>query len=308
MHSAPRRGRLVLAAWLAASAAAWLTGCGAMLDTVGSVPTERTAKAQLDAHVYALRGMIGVVFSTGMNELAGELNSRGLRTTVHEREWQPTAEAAIAEYKENGGRTRILLVGHSDGADAIIAMSQRLQEEGIPVALAVTFDPTRLAHKVPANVERFVNLYSSANILGGGSIAAAADFHGHFSNVNLREHIEIGHVTIEKSRLLHEAVIPKFLQAAAFGNAPVGDAVALDYTVPEDARIEVWDDGIAVQVQPGDTVAALAARYGVPPWSIRRINKLGDSEIADGQSIVIPRYLSPASAVASLAGPPPATR
>ena len=40
----------------------------------------------------------------------------------------------------------------------------------VPVALLITYDPTRMAHAVPSNVERYVNLYQSSNFLGGGDL------------------------------------------------------------------------------------------------------------------------------------------
>ena len=285
-------------------------GCSSMLDTVGAIPGPQAPQAMLDGRVYALRGMMGAVFSTGMDDLASELNQRGLRTTMHAREWQETAEQAIAEYRAAPDK-RIMLVGHSDGADGIIAMAHRLKEAGVPVALAITFDPTRVFSKpVPDNVERFINLYQSTNLLGGGSARRAEGFHGHYSNVNLREQLAISHVTIDKSRALHEAIIPKFLQVAAFGPTPSEDAVVIDYVVPKGEKIEVWDSGVAIRAEAGDTIASLATRYGVPAWGIRRVNKRDDdAAIAAGQSLVIPRHLAAPMAMArQLAGPPPATR
>ena len=304
----PRR-RWIAAAFCVTALAALAGGCSSMLDTVGSVPETKNPQAMLDGRVFALRGMMGAVFSTGMDDLASELNSRGLRTTVHAREWQETAEQAIAEYRAAPNR-RIMLVGHSDGADGILSIASRLKEAGVPVALAITFDPTRVFSKpVPDNVERFVNLYQSTNILGGGSSSRAAGFHGHYSNVNLRE-LAISHITIDKSRALHEAIIPKFLQVAAFGSMPPDGAVAIDYTVPNGEKIEIWDSGIAIRTENGDTVESLALRYGVPAWGIRRVNKLDDDAmIGPGQNLIVPRYLDASSAMArQIAGPPPTTR
>jgi len=304
-------GRWIISAVFAAA----LGGCSTAivdLDSVGSISKQQApaSPAVLEGRVFALHGMMGKVFSTGMDDLAKELNSRGLRTTVHEREWHDVAERAIAEYKAAPDRMKIMLVGHSDGADSVIAMSYRLQEAGIPVALVITFDPTRVLSKpVPSNVERFVNLYQSSNFLGGGSARRVADFHGHFANVNLKERDGFSHVTIDKARVLHEAIIPKFLQVAAFGSPQNDNPVSIDYVVPKDAAIEIWDSGITIRAEPADTVETLAARYGVPAWGIRRVNGLADTaRIASGQNLVIPRYIStPAAMARQLAGPPPET-
>ena len=42
------------------------------------------------------------------------------------------------------------------------------------MSLLVTYDPNRFAHSVPANVHRYINLYQSSNVLGGGDLAPAA--------------------------------------------------------------------------------------------------------------------------------------
>ena len=292
--------------------AAGLGGCSTAildLDSTGSIsrPQVSAEPATINGRVFVLRGMMGKVFSTGMDDLAAELNSHGLRATVHDREWEPVADLAIAEYKASQGKMRIMLAGHSDGADSIIAMSYRLQEAGIPVALAVTFDPTRMLQKpVPPNVERFVNLYQSNNLLGGGSSHRAAGFHGHFANVNLREREGLGHIAIDKSRALHDAIVPKFLQAAALGSPPGDDPVPISYVIPKEAKLEIWDSGIAIHAEAGDTADTLAARYGVPAWGIRSINALAeDGRILPGQYLVVPRYVSTPASIAQMGAPAP---
>jgi hypothetical protein len=320
LHTALPFGR-----WIVATAfAALLAGCSTAVldfDTTGSISKQQTQAAVTPAptpvsvpapvatqnRVFVLRGMMGAMFSTGMDDLAGELNARGMRASVHEREWEPVADLAIAEYKAAQGKMKIMLAGHSDGADGILAMSYRLQQLGIPVALAVTFDPTRMLSKpVPANVERYINLYQSSNLLGGGSARRVADFHGHFANVNLRERYDIGHVTIDKARVLHEAIIPKFVQVATFGSAPSDDAVPIDYVVPKDAGIEIWDSGIAINVGNGDTVETLATRYGVSAWGIRRVNTLADdARLTTGQRLIVPRKIVLPAPAPQIGGPLP---
>ena len=310
MHNALPGGRWIAGAIFAAALAAVLGGCASAivdLDTVGSIPKQQGGPALLDGRVFALRGMMGAVFSTGMDDLAKELNNRGLRATVHEREWEEVAEKAIAEYKAAPDRVKIMLVGHSDGADSIIAMSYRLKEAGVPVALAIAFDPTRVLQKpVPSNIERFINLHQSNNWLGGGNSRRVADFRGHFASVDLRERDGMGHITIDKSRVLRDAIVPKFLQVAALGSPPNDSPVPIDYVVPKDGNIELWDSGIAIRAEQGDTVETLAARYAVAAWGIRSVNKLAeDARISPGQNLVIPRYISTPAAIArELAGSP----
>jgi hypothetical protein len=95
--------------------------------------------------------------------------------------------------------------------------------------------------------------------------------------------------------VLRDAILPKFLAAAAFGPQPMGDAVPIDYVVPGDAPIEVWDSGMAVQAAAGDTPGPIgwttthrSARAAW--WWCRAISRWPDAIAQE------------------LAGPPPATR
>ena len=51
---------------------------------------------------------------------------------------------------------------------------------------------------MPANVERYINLFQSSNILGGGDIAPGPGFHGHYASYNLKDRSEIIHINLDK--------------------------------------------------------------------------------------------------------------
>lgn len=52
-----------------------------------------------------------------------------------------------------------------------------------------------------------------------------------------------------------------------------------------------WDGGTAVTVKPGESVVAIARRYGVPASAIEQANNLGaNGAIYPGQRLVIPHY------------------
>jgi hypothetical protein len=44
----------------------------------------------------------------------------------------------------------------------------------------------RFEHSIPANVHRYINLYQSSNVLGGGDLAPARGFHGNYASFNLK--------------------------------------------------------------------------------------------------------------------------
>src|SRR5262249_33983532 len=123
---------------------------------VPAVAQSTAGTAQARAHVYLLRGLMNI-FSLGMDSLAEELSKRGVDATVDKHsEWQSLAEQAASNYKA-GKEDRIILIGHSLGADAVMQMAAYLNRKKIPVALVVPFDGTE-SFSTPANVGRLVNL------------------------------------------------------------------------------------------------------------------------------------------------------
>ncbi|MCC6949025.1 MAG: LysM peptidoglycan-binding domain-containing protein [Bradyrhizobiaceae bacterium] len=279
--------------------AVWLAGCGGLgfIDVTGLTsyadPSDRNAP-RLPGRVFILRG-IGHIWSGGMTELADELNRRGTTASAHRHgEWETLAEEAIKLYKSDPERWPIVLIGHSNGADMSINIARRLKAHNIPVALIIGYDPTRFSGDVPSNVQRFINLYQATNLLGGGQIHPARDFRGQLINVDLRNHFEIGHMNIDKSRRLQQEVIAKVLQVVAFpeGNAS-SQMVSIKYVVPMNAPIELWDGGLPVMLGPGQTIASLAKLYGVPAWAIKQASRISDDEdIVPGRQVVIPRHLN----------------
>jgi hypothetical protein len=248
---------------------------------------------ELDGRVYVFRGDLGIFFSTGMDYLAAELNQRGLTAGVYNwGDWIALADDAIARYRANPDGTRILLAGHSRGGDGLIAMAWRLHSAHVPVALAVAFDPTRVVGKVPPNVERFVNFYQSNNTLGGGAARPSRAFRGDYATVNLADHGEMSHITIDKMLALHSAIIPKFIEAVSFGAPPRVAGIPIEYRVPAGAPIEVWDSGVEIRAEAGDKADLVADRYGVPAWVVSQLNRLApDAPIERGRTLVVPRMI-----------------
>lgn len=272
-----------------------LSGCGGtgLVDMSGlmsySDPSDRQA-TRLPGRVYIFRG-IGHIWSGGMTELAHELNRRGTTASAHRHsEWYECAQEAIKLYKSDPDRYPIVLIGHSNGGDMIINMAYMMKEAGVPVALAIGFDPTRWNRDVPSNVARFINLYQSTNVLGGGRVDHTRDFKGQLINVDLRNHFDIGHMNIDRIPQLHKEVIAKVMQVVAFPQQPK-PLVSFSYVPPSNAKIELWDGGMPVTTEPGQTVSSLASLYGVPAWAIRQASRLdSDDEVKPGSRVIIPRY------------------
>jgi LysM repeat protein len=65
--------------------------------------------------------------------------------------------------------------------------------------------------------------------------------------------------------------------------------VPIRYVVPADAEIELWDSGMPVATQAGDTLPMLATAYHVPLWSLVQINRMSNNgPLAPGQHVIVP--------------------
>jgi pimeloyl-ACP methyl ester carboxylesterase len=167
--------------------------------------------------VYLLRGLLNI-FSLGMDDLAAKLERRGVAAGVYEYgQWESLCNDAAARVRAGGGP--IVLVGHSLGADAVVDMANKLGQMGVPVALVVAFDPTVTNVLTGRTTSTFINYYQSDNGFGR-PVMRGAGFRGNLSNVDLRKHTEFGHGSIDKSAMLHNAVIGRVLALVGRGSKP----------------------------------------------------------------------------------------
>ena len=270
-----------------------LAACSSLasFDTTGSIST--AAPPAPNGHVYIFRGIGGRVASLDLDELGEKVNRTGVTASVlNFTEWRTPAEEAVKRYERDPRPAPIVLIGHSAGGDAALSFAYRLKEAGIPVSLVVTFDPTRRAGEVPSNVERYVNIYQSTNFFGGGDVKAAADFRGHFATVNLKRYWNVLHVNMLKIDGLQDRVLDKIAQVTAMPPPLEGPATPIQYVMPRDLPIEIFDSGLPVVVERGEGLKSLSAKYAVPVWAIAAANNIADNAVLrSGQKLVIPRHL-----------------
>ena len=254
--------------------------------------------AEPRGRVYLFRGIAGLIYSRGMDKLAERIECCGLSADVETYlMWRKTVDQAIADYRRDP--QPIVLIGHSMGGDAALSFAERLDAEGIPVGLLVTYDPSRIADEVPPNVERFINIYQSSNVMGGGNVAEGSRFHGHYASFNLKRHTEIIHVNIEKADAIQDQLVTKIRELAETPAGAEGKAVPIHLEIPAEAAIELWDSGLAVAAHAGDTLKTLAAAYRVPLWALDQLNTMAEeARLTEGQRVVIPRHLGPSAAPA----------
>jgi len=159
--------------------------------------------------VYLLRGFADV-FSRGLDEMGAELNALGVNAHVQGHlGWRGVARRIIADTKRNG-RSTVVLVGHSLGANAVIGIAERLASEGIAVDYMATFAATA-PDPVPANVRRVVNYYFATS--GWGEpLVPGRGFRGSLKNRDFSNSETIGHFNIDKQRPLQAEVVREVLR------------------------------------------------------------------------------------------------
>jgi hypothetical protein len=98
----------------------------------------------------------------------------------------------------------VVLIGHSLGANATLQAADELNRHNVPVALIVTFDPTRPS-PVPRNVSSLVNFYQNNGF--GRRLNAGPGFQGELTNINLTADTNLSHTTIDEAPRLHGQII-----------------------------------------------------------------------------------------------------
>ncbi|QHP68548.1 LysM peptidoglycan-binding domain-containing protein [Bradyrhizobium sp. LCT2] len=258
--------------------------------------------------IYLFRGAMGPIFSTGMDRLGEKLTKAGFSADVYEFticRW--IGDRAISSYKETPAP--IVLIGHSMGGLCSVVISEMAAKENIPISLVIAIDPAHATGDVPLNVERFINIFLSDSVLGGGDVVAVPGYRGHYASYDLKENSRVSHINIEKSDDIHRQIVEMVTQLPRIPAQAQGDAVPLRYLVPANTLVELWDSGVRVPVRRGDTMESIAAANRVPLWSIAQSNSLAENAtLTPGQSIVVPRHLTPPEPTAALAPPPPPAR
>lgn len=256
--------------------------------------------------IYLFRGAMGPIFSTGMDRLSEKLTQAGFSADVYEFTiCRFIGNRVISSYKESPAP--IVLIGHSMGGLCSVLISEMAAKENVPISLVITIDPAHATDDVPLNVERFINIFLSDSVLGGGNVVAVPGFRGHYASYDLKESSRVSHINIEKSDDIHRQIIEMVTQLPRIQVQTQGDAVPLRYRVPGDTPVELWDSGVRMLVRRGDTMESIAAANRVPLWSLAQSNSLSENAtLTPGQSIIVPRHLTPPDPAAAAAMATPA--
>jgi hypothetical protein len=267
-------------------------------------PETSESTTQPRARAYLFRGALGPIFSRGMDGLTKRLEQAGIQADVYEFTiCRLIAAQAIRDFRADPAP--IVLIGHSMGGLCALTFADILQGENIPVSLVVTIDPAHASPNVPLNVERYINIFLSDSVLGGGDVVAEQGYRGHYASFDMKQHGEVNHINIDKMDTIHEQLVTAILQLATTQSKTNGETtVPLRYVVPPEAPLELWDSGTQQFARSGDTLQTLAEFNHVPLWSLTQANQLPDSApLTVGQPVIVPRRLVPLVTTSATATP-----
>ena len=159
---------------------------------LAAMPAGQASQSVRGAHVYCLRGWLGV-WSRGVDVLAQRARSElGVQaTSLSDPEWRKIVRHIRSEHAAGRGRGPLVLVGHSLGGDDQIRVAKMLNESGIPVDLMILID-ANTPPSIPPNVRRCVNIYKSQPlrdalpIFRGVRVRAVDRSRTHVENIDLR--------------------------------------------------------------------------------------------------------------------------
>jgi len=165
------------------------------------------------AHVYLMRGVLNI-FSLGMDTIASRLEQQGISASVHNHlAWASVADEAASLYR-SGRINTIILVGHSSGATCLPDIVARLDQQGVPVKLAIGLDSV-FRTNLTGRVGRYINFYVANG--AGTRVEKTAGFRGTLENVDVERVPGVGHLTIDKNELMQQKVIAAIDAAVASG-------------------------------------------------------------------------------------------
>jgi hypothetical protein len=184
-----------------------------------ATPLDANPAAQARPRVFLMRGLAQTV-SEGVDHLSAKLTRAGYRTSVHAYgDWPAIANAIMAARQAGGGSAGAVVVGHSLGANSVVAVVNSLAARNVAIDLAVTFDPT-VDLVVEGGVRRFLNFYQSDN--GWGRAIGAGARANPVENIDLKAMEHLTHFTLDRDATVHERVMEAIRQVPSRAAPPAG--------------------------------------------------------------------------------------
>ena len=201
----------------------------------------------------------GLTFSNGMNRLTKELRDSGIYAKVYR--W----EAGEIAYRDIMSRhpDSVALMGHSMGTLTSLALAKQLQGSGIRVAYMGLIDIPGPGAIVPDNVEWAENFYHAFPVFG--QITAGKGHKGFVSNRYVFGQI---HITMDKAKLIHNAMISAIWQADAREHGTLMQAYAAER--PADRTMRKVEQVLASTRPAGEASVDPVTTASVAPAATKR--------------------------------------
>ena len=156
---------------------------------------------------FLIRGLWGFLWSRGMDALAGKLMAAGIEAEVWSKGivgYLNVRRIADAAFDAAASGRKIILGGHSMGADAAVMVAEKLAAKKVSVALLATFDPTPFGcPPLPGNVAKAINFYQRNSALGRAEFKPGPGFKG----LLLQRRVDTIHVRSDDDPKLHAVVL-----------------------------------------------------------------------------------------------------
>ncbi|KTD31273.1 hypothetical protein [Legionella maceachernii] len=194
-----------------------VTGCIDLAATQ-SLSKDKNYVFKSNARVFVMRGGLGGVFSTGMNQLQNTLE-RKYRIRAESTVWYKVDQLSKYIIKNYGTKELpgpIILAGHSLGANEQIKVAKNLAKANIPVDLLITIDAVSPL-EVPPNVKHVLNIYkpSFVPMFSGLRVKAMDPTRTKIENINVTtlKKVAVNHFTIDKDEEIQNLMINRSLAA-----------------------------------------------------------------------------------------------
>lgn len=145
--------------------------------------------------IFLFRGLLGDVFSTGINQLAKKLGRAGHTVTTHRWfEWRRVQKEYLTDFALSHAGTELAVIGHSFGANSALRMANNFANAGLSVGYVATLDAT-VKRRVHSQI-RVADNFRSCDFRNK-PIAGAAE---HARN-------DLNHIQIDKDLKIHSIVV-----------------------------------------------------------------------------------------------------
>jgi len=169
---------------------------------VSGMPSPTPANAE---EVYMIRGFLNV-FSNGVNEMARQLNAKGIKArAISNGDWRNISQDIIARNKRGKVSYPIIIAGHSLGGVEAASFANALGGAGVKVSLVIGLDPGFASPKpLGPGIVQVVNY----KIPSGKNYRAGRGFKGKITTIDVSK-FGADHVGIDKNKKVQRLVIAR---------------------------------------------------------------------------------------------------